>query len=53
MIDEFVPGEPIEAHGCGAIGCHEREDLRRVVRGGRQRVLCPDHAHGFVEGNNE
>jgi len=37
-----------DAAVCVAIGCHEREDLRRVTDGDRTRVLCPTHAEDFL-----
>lgn len=40
----------VEAHGCGAIGCHETKHLRRVERDGQVRVLCPEHARDFLRG---
>jgi len=47
--DIFHVGEHIEAFACGATGCHTDEDLRRVTKDGRRRVLCPDHARDFLE----
>ena len=34
---------PVDAFGCGAAGCHVRDDLRRVTTPDRTRVLCPEH----------
>jgi hypothetical protein len=34
----------VGADCCGALGCHETEDLLVVEQGGDSRVLCPDHA---------
>lgn len=42
---EFAP----DAAVCGALGCRERDDLLRVQdEGGRRRVLCPEHARGWL-----
>ena len=41
--------EPVEAAGCGALGCHNGESLLEVTdHDGRRRVLCPDHAADFL-----
>ena len=33
------------AHCCGALGCHETDDLQEVTIGGYgTRVVCPSHA---------
>ena len=34
----------VGADCCGALGCHETENLLVVEQGDERRVLCPDHA---------
>ncbi|MFC7172193.1 hypothetical protein [Halobium salinum] len=34
----------VGADCCGALGCHETDELFLVERDGEQRVLCDDHA---------
>lgn len=46
-------GEPVDAIACGALGCHNGEDLRRVTDDGRSRVLCPDHLGDFLHRHSE
>jgi hypothetical protein len=45
---ERWPAAP-EAACCGALGCRETENLRRVqdAESGRERVLCPVHVSGW------
>jgi hypothetical protein len=40
--------EPVDAGGCGALGCHADDPLVRVTTNGDRRVLCPDHAADFL-----
>jgi len=43
------PGvESPDAIVCTALGCHDRDELRRVTSDGRTRVLCPPHAVDFL-----
>ena len=37
-----------EPDACGAIGCREDADLKRVTKAGQQRVLCSDCAEGWL-----
>jgi len=56
VLDATPPdaGEPVEATGCGALGCHHEENLRRVTAGdGRPRVLCPNHIRDFLHRSSE
>jgi hypothetical protein len=49
QTDAELPGTPIEAAGCGAMGCVSGSRLREVTDGsGRRRVLCPDCARRFA-----
>ena len=36
--------EPVDAVGCGALGCHTDAPLFQVPTDAGDRVLCPDHA---------
>jgi hypothetical protein len=38
----------VDAHCCGALGCHHRGLLLEVVDGGETRVLCPEHARKWL-----
>jgi hypothetical protein len=42
-----IPGvslERVSAVGCGALGCHEEDDLIRAeIEGRGTNVVCPDH----------
>jgi hypothetical protein len=38
----------VEAECCGAVGCHERGLLLVVETEEGKRVLCPEHAPGWV-----
>lgn len=43
-----------EAVVCGALGCHTREDLRRVSPPDTlPRVLCPAHVRDFLDRKSE
>jgi len=43
--------DAVDAHVCGALGCHEDDDLRRARHPDRgTRVLCPSHATHFENG---
>jgi len=38
----------VEADVCGALGCRETSGLFSVESDGERRVLCMDHARGWV-----
>jgi hypothetical protein len=38
----------VDAHCCGALGCHHTGLLLEVVDGGETRVLCPEHARRWL-----
>jgi hypothetical protein len=42
--------EPVDAVGCGALGCHTDEPLFQVPTDAGERVLCPDHAADALDG---
>ena len=44
LLGAELPGDPVDAVGCGALGCHTDEPLYRVPTDAGDRVLCPDHA---------
>jgi hypothetical protein len=46
--NNLTPAEPVEAHICGAAGCHRDADLHRVEKEGLTRVLCRVHAADFL-----
>lgn len=37
-----------DADACGALGCREGTDLLEVRQGGKQRVLCREHAREWI-----
>ena len=46
---EAVPSRfAVEADACGALSCRETDALLKVETDEGQRVLCPDHAPGWV-----
>lgn len=41
--------EPVDAAGCGALGCHTDAPLFQVPTDAGDRVLCPDHAAAALD----